>query len=67
MSPSMQANSYWEGYATALMQVVENSTPNDYSPEDRKIILRQNFSVTLLQHGLGLHWISFFMGDEGKQ
>jgi hypothetical protein len=64
MSPSMQAITYWEGYATALMQVVENQTPTDYAPEVRKVLLRQNYESMLKQHGLSLQWIEFFLGEE---
>jgi hypothetical protein len=66
MSPSIQAMSYWEGYATALMQVVDNSMPPDYTPDDHKRILRHRYTEILKQHNMSLCWVEFFLGEDNN-
>jgi hypothetical protein len=64
MSATIQASAYWEGYATALMQVVDNSMPPDYAPDDHKYEQRRRYTEILKQHNMGLHWVKFFLGEE---
>ena len=64
MSLTMQASAYREGYATALMQVVDNSIPTDYAPDDHKYERRRRYTEILKQHGMGLYWVEFFLGED---
>jgi hypothetical protein len=67
MSPvTIQSDAYFEGYATALMQEVENQTPDSDILRNRDQVLYEAYKAKLEQHGLGLHWLEFFGLEKGE-
>ena len=64
MMTTIQAGAYWKGYATALMQVVEDSVPTDYDLDVRKQILKDEYAKMLKQHGMDQQcWMNHFFNN----